>query len=189
VRLEEEILSVEVTCTNRSLPGKLRVGDLSVPTAGTPTTAKPRNLTGVTRPVRPPLGSELHWHILSHLALNHCSLGDAGALRAFLELYNFDTDEQLARTNQLRIQSIRGVELRPARRLLEGAPVRGAHMVLELEERGFAGRGDAFLFGAVLDELFAQQVTMNSFTELTIRLEPSKAEYAWAPRSGRRTIV
>jgi type VI secretion system protein ImpG len=188
-RMEEEIVSVEVTCTNRSLPVKLRVGDIQVPTAGSPTTAKFKNVTGVTNPVRPPLGSELHWRIVSHLALSHRSLGDAGTLRAFLELYNFDADEQLARTNHLRIDAIRNVDLRPARRLLEGAPIRGAHVTIELEEKGFAGRGDAFLFGAVLDELLAQQVTLNSFTELTIQLEPSKAVYSWSPRSGRRTIV
>ena len=187
----EEILSVDVTCTNRGLPARLRVGDLSAPTASSPTTAKFRNIGAVTRPVRPPLGAELHWRLLSHLSLNQRSLADVGALRALLGLYNFiaEADEQVGLANRLRIEAIREVAATPARRILEGASVRGVRFGVELDERSFASRGDAFLFGTVIDELLAQHVTMNSFTELVAKLQPSQAEYTWSPRNGRRPIV
>jgi type VI secretion system protein ImpG len=187
----EETLSIDLTCTNRSLPSRLQVGDLSMPTPASPTTAKFRNIIAVTKPVRPPLGSELHWRLLSHLALNQRSLLDPGALKALLELYNFQAtaDQQLARANQLRVQSLSGVTGKPATRFLQGAPVRGTQVTIDVEEAGFTGLGDAFLFGSVLDEMFASYVSLNAFSELLLRIQPSQVEYRWAPRNGRQPIV
>ncbi len=189
--LAEETLSIELTCTNRSLPARLQLGDVSQPTATSPTVATFKNIVPVTKPVRPPLGSELHWRLVSHLALNHRSLGDAEALRAVLLQYNVQAlaDHPVGRANQLRIDAVRQVEMAPARRFVERAPVRGTRTVVQLEEAHFAGVGDAFLFGAVLDELFARNVTLNSFNELTVRLQPSNLELTWPPRSGTAPIL
>lgn len=188
--LSEETLSLDLTCTNRSLPARLQIGDICAATPTSPTIAKFRNIVAVTRPVRPPLGSELHWRLLSHMALNQRSLGDAAALRALLELYNFQSlaDEPAARANQLRIEAIRSVDVRPATRFLQGGPVRGRRVTVDVNEAGFAGVGDAFMLGAVLDELFASHVTLNSFSELALRLQPSQAEYSWSPRNGSQPI-
>ncbi len=187
----EETLSIDLTCTNRSLSSRLQVGDLSVPTPASPTTAKFRNVIAVTKPVRPPLGSELHWRLLSHLALNQRSLMDAGALKAVLELYNFQAtaDQPTARANQLRIESLSGVTGKPITRFLQGAPVRGTQVAIDVEEAGFTGLGDAFLFGSVLDELFASSVSLNAFSEVLLRIQPSQVEYRWPPRNGLQPIA
>jgi type VI secretion system protein ImpG len=187
----DEILTVELTCTNRSLPGRLRLGDVSVPTESSPAMTRFRNVVAVTKPIRPPLGGELHWRLVSHLASSRSSLARPEALRALLELYNLpgQMDQQVGRANQLRIEGICGTEVSTSRRVLDGAPVRGARIALELDEPHFASPGDAFLFGAVLDELFAAQAPINSFTEVTARLSPSGREIAWPPRNGTRTIV
>ncbi|WP_242396309.1 type VI secretion system baseplate subunit TssF [Anaeromyxobacter oryzisoli] len=187
----EETLSLELTCTNRSLPAQLKVGDLSVATQSSPTTARFRNITPVTKPIRPPLGAELQWRLVAHLAANRASLARADCLRALLELYNFPAllDQHAGSANRLRIEGIRGVEAGPARRALGGAVVRGTKVALELDEASFGGPGDAFLFGEVLDELFASQVGLNGFTELATRLHPSQREYAWTPRNGTRPLV
>ncbi len=189
--LGQETLSIELTCTNRSLPSQLRVGDLSVPTASSPAIARFSNLLPVTKPVRPPLGSELHWRLLSHLSLGHGSLATPNALRSLLSLYNFQIqgDYPLARANALRLDSIRGVQSAPARRFLQGAPVRGQRTTVELDERGFAGPGDLFLFGWILDELFADNLTLNSFHELSVQLFPSRTEYRWPARSGSQPLL
>lgn len=186
-----EVLSIDVTCTNRSLPARLRTGDICQATPASPETAKFRNIRGVSRPMRPPLGSELPWRLLSHLRRSQQSLASRVALRELLSLYNFaaGVDEQVGRANALRIDGIVAVSERPVTRLLTGAPVRGSQITIELDERSYAGRGDAFLFGAALDELFAEHVTLNAFTELVLTLQPSLAEYRWTPRSGSRSIV
>jgi type VI secretion system protein ImpG len=188
---QEETLSVDLLCTNRSLPRKLQVGDISVSTPASPSQVKFKNIAPLTRPLRPPLDKELHWRLLSHLALNQRSLGDAQSLKALLDLYNFQTgaDHAASRANQLRIQGIANVELSPARRVLSGSLVRGTRARIELDEAGFAGAGDAYIFGAVLNELFAASVTLNSFTELSVKLQPINLEYAWPARSGAQALL
>jgi type VI secretion system protein ImpG len=186
-----ETLSLELTCTNRLLPGQLKLGEISQPTPTSPTIARFKNLVPVSKPVRPPLGTELHWRMLAHLAANRASMGDPEVLRSLLELYNFQgiSDEQSGRANRLRVEGIRAVEETSSRRVVGGAPVRGARIAVELDEGHFAGLGDAYLFAAALDELLGHQVSVNSFVELVVRLTPSRREYAFAPRSGGRFLV
>jgi len=187
----EETLSIDLTCTNRSLPARLQIGDICRSTATSPTNARFRNLVGVTRPARAPLGSELHWRLLSHLAINARSLAEPNTLRRLMELYNFQAlaDVLAGRANQNRIDAIQTVSARPMTRFLEGTPVRGHQLVVDLEESNFVGPGDAFLFGSVLDELFATNVTLNSFTELVLKLQPSQTEFRWSPRNGALLIL
>jgi type VI secretion system protein ImpG len=186
-----EVLSLDVTATNRSLPAQLKLGDVSQPTPASPTLARFRNITQVTKPIRPPLGTELHWRLVAHLAANRAPLDGADALRELLELYNFQglVDQQSGRANRLRIEGIREVAVTGARRVVQGAPVRGSRAALLLEEDHFAGIGDAWLFARALDELLGSQVPINSFSELQVKLAPSQREYAFAPRSGGRPVL
>ncbi len=190
-QLLEETLSVELTCTNRMLPGKMGLGDICQGTRFTPPGVRFKNILPVTQPIRPPLGSELHWRLLSHLAVNQRSLADAESLRTLAELYNFQvqSDHASARSNALRIQAIRKVQSSSARRLFQGAPIRGVRSTIELDESGFASQGDAFLFGMVLDEMFASSVSINSFHELAVALVPSQVGFSFPPRNGRRVLV
>ncbi|MBJ6765043.1 type VI secretion system baseplate subunit TssF [Myxococcaceae bacterium JPH2] len=187
----EEALSIDLTCTNRSLTARLQVGDLTASTPQSPTNARFRNISPVSRPARAPLGAELHWRLLSHLAINQHSLADAAALRRLMELYNFHalTDNLSARASRLRINAIRAVETKAVTRFLEGAPLRGHRTLVDLDETNFMGMGDTFLFGSILDELLASHVTINSFNELTIRLHPSQTEYSWLPRNGSQRLL
>jgi type VI secretion system protein ImpG len=137
------------------------------------------------------VGSELHWRLLAHLAATRSSLSDARALRTLLELYNVGgvADQQSGRINRLRIEGIAKVAATSTRRLLEGAPVRGTRIALELDEANFAGSGDAFLFACVIDELLANRASVTVFSELAVRLSPSQRDYAFAPRSGDRVLA
>lgn len=186
-----EVLSLDVTATNRSLPGQLRIGDVSQATPASPTLARFRNITQVTKPIRPPLGTELHWRLVAHLAANRAPLDGPDTLRELLDLYNFQglVDQQSGRANRLRIEGVRELAVTPARRVVQGAPVRGTRVTMTLEEDHFAGLGDAWLFARALDELLGAQVPINSFSELQVRLAPSQREYAFDPRSGGRPVL
>ena len=187
---EEETLSIDITCTNRLLPAELRAGDISVPTPRSPTIARFKNITQVTRPVRPPIGGELHWRLVAHLALNVRTLGNVESLQSLLSLYNFheDADQQLGRQNRLRVESIRDVEVRAARRLIDRVPVRGQHTTVEVDQAAFASEGDVFAFGSALDWLFASETPLNSFHQLSLRLHPSGTQMDWRPRTGTHPI-
>ncbi len=187
----EETLSIEVSVTNRGIASQLRLGDISVPAPGSPPFARFKNIAPVTVPVRPPFGKALHWRLVSHLALNYRSLADAEALRAVLDLYNFQAavDRQAGRANRLRIEAIRGVSTRPVERLVKGVPVRGVGTTMELDEQGFANEGDLYLFASVVDEVLAAHAGLNTFSELKVKAHPSQAEYQWTAKSGRQTIL
>jgi type VI secretion system protein ImpG len=187
----EEVLSIDVVATNRSLPADLQLGEISTSPRGSSSFAPFKNIAPTTVPVRPPLGGELHWRLLSHMALNRTSLADAEVLRATLALYNFQklSSPTAGRANELRIESIRRVHSEPVTRLLEGAPVRGVRVTVEVEEQRLGTVGEAFLFGCILDELFATHVPLNSLVELQLVLHPSKVEFRWPARNGQRSIL
>jgi type VI secretion system protein ImpG len=187
----EEVLSIDVLATNRSLPAGLQLGEISTSPRGTSSFAPFKNIAPATVPVRPPLGGELHWRLLSHMALNRTSLADAEVLRATLALYNFQklSSPTAGRANELRIEAIRRVRSEPVTRLLEGAPVRGVRISVEVEEQRLGTVGEAFLFGCILDELFATHVPLNSLVELHLILQPSKVDFRWPARNGQRSIL
>jgi type VI protein secretion system component VasA len=93
------------------------------------------------------------------------------------------------RANDLRVEAIKEVRVTPGERLYRGAPVRGINVDVDLDEAGFAGDGDMFLFGAVLDRLFGAYVSLNSFAKTTIHGVQTKAVFPWPARSGNLTIV
>jgi type VI secretion system protein ImpG len=188
---EFDVISINATCTNRRLPSQLKVGDLRVPTATSPAVATFTNLTGVTPPLSPPMGRELQWRVLAHMAMSYRSLADLDVLRAVVDLYNFQAilDRQAARANQLRLNAMKEVKVRPTDRLYRGAPVRGVATDIELDEGGFTGEGEMYLFASMLNEMFASYVSLNSFTQLTVTGSNTRVVYKWEPKSGNLVLI
>jgi type VI secretion system protein ImpG len=180
--LEPETLSIEMTCTNRSLPGELQIGDLRVPTADTPAGVSFSNIGLVSRPTRPPLGSDLAWHFVAHLSAFRRGMADLEALKAMLLLYNRqeDVDFPAASANRARVDAIRQVRMRPTTRVNRGAPVRGALFEVELDSRGFTSEGDAFLFGSILHHFLALGAPLNGFADLHVVLLPTRVDFRWS---------
>ncbi len=186
-----DTIAVQVSCTNRRLPEALRAGDIRVPTESSPEFIPFRNITVPTPSLPPPLEGDLHWRLLSHLALNHLSLTDVVSLRGILDLYNFRAlrDAQAARANARRLMGIKAVRSEPRDRVLRGGIVRGAGVTLELEQDHFAGAGDLYLFASILNEFFALHASLNSFTQLTVRETQGGEEYVWPCKTGRKSLV
>jgi type VI secretion system protein ImpG len=186
-----ETAVLDLTCTNRHLPSKLRVGDLNRSTGSTPEFAKFRNITLVTPSVTPPLGGDLHWRLISNLSLNYLSLTSVEALRGILGIYNFQAlrDRQAARENELRLSGIVGVRASPEERLYRGAAVRGLRIDLDMKEDNFAGEGEMVLFAGVLNEFLSQYCTLNSFVHLVVHGTQHGETYSWSPRMGQLSLV
>lgn len=188
---EFDVISVEATCTNRRLTSQLKVGDLRVPTATSPAVASFTNITGISSPLPPPMGRELQWRVLAHMAMSYRSITELEVLKATVDLYNFHAaiDRQAARANQLRIQAIKSIKVRPTDRLYRGAPVRGVAADVELDEGGFAGEGDMYLFASMVNEMLSSYVSLNSFTQLTVTGTNTRVVYKWEPKSGSLTLI
>jgi type VI secretion system protein ImpG len=188
---EFDVVSIEATCTNRRLPSQLKMGDLRVPTATSPAVATFTNLTGVTAPLPPPMGRELQWRVLAHMAMSYRSITELEVLRATVDIYNFQAivDRQAARANQLRLAAIKAIRVRPTDRLYRGAPIRGVAADVELDEGGFVGEGDMYLFASILNEMLSSYVSLNSFTQLTVTGTNTRVVYKWEPKSGNLTLI
>ncbi len=188
---EAETVSVRLTCTNRRLPEALRVGDLQISSENTPEFVRFRNLAPPTASIPPPLEGDLHWRLLSHLALNYLSLADAETLRGILGLYNFQTlhDARAAAANTRRLAGIREVRSRPGHLVRRDGVVRGTEVTVDLQEDHFAGEGDLYLFATLLNEFLALHATLNSYTRLTVRGVQRGEVYRWPARTGKRILV
>lgn len=188
---EIQTLSIDLTCTNRQLPSRLQIGDVAGLSGAAGTIARARNVTRPTPSVPAPLGGDLHWRMLSHLALNYLSLVDLETLRVVLGLYNFRArvDRQAEQSLRHLLQGLQKISARPAVRLLEGAPVRGLSVDVEMDESHFGGEGEVYLFGSLLNEIFAQFVTMNAFCRLTVRGVKFGEIHEWPTRIGDRIIL
>ncbi len=186
-----ETVTFGLTCTNRVLAEKLRTGDIQVATDSSPAFARFQNIIRVTRGIRPPLGGDLPWRLLSHLALNSTSLSSVSSFRGILGLYNFHSleNQQSARVNQLHLESIVGIESSPEDLLFKGVPIRGLTTRLDLKESHFDSDGDMFLFASILNEFLALYVSLNSFSRLTVNGVEKGEAFKWPARIGHRIII
>src|SRR6202023_627720 len=109
-----------------------------------------------------------------HRSLNYLSLMDtppsagAAALGDILELYAPVSDASAKRQGE----ALRAVSARPTVRPLPGVDAlsfgRGVEITIEIDELAFEG-ASAFLFGAVVQQFLARQVSINSFVEVVLR--------------------
>ncbi len=186
-----ETVVFQLTCTNRNLAGKLRVGDIQVPTGSSPEFAQFRNITKVSPSIRPPIGGDLYWRLISHLSLNYVSLTSVQTLRGILELYNFQAlyDRQAARANERRLEGLVDTHSHGEDLLYHGMPVRGVVTSISMQEDHFAGEGDMFLFASILNEFLSLYASLNSFSQLIVRGVQQGEIYQWSPRVGQQKIL
>ena len=190
------VLDVMTLCTSRNLPSRLDYGrgqprmQLS---RGGPVDP-PRCVTQPRKPVRPPLGRQLDWRFISHLALGHISLFDqregATALREILGVYEH---LQAADVRQ-RIESVRSLKATPGVARCPAGPggptfCRGVDLELTIDEERLSS-GGAYLLGAVLERFLALYASINSFTRTTVRSTLRDQPISrWPARSGRKTLL
>jgi type VI secretion system protein ImpG len=193
---QEELryITAEVLCTSRDLPLLLQqeLGQFVVPDSLP--VKHPRLRKGPTPP-RPALAEGLStWQLVSQLQMNYLSLMDgedgqgAAALRQLLGLYTRLAESSVAR----QIDGVRECVLQPVhRRVPEPGPIvfaRGVGISLTVDEQAFSGFSP-WLFGSVLERVFARLVAMNSFTEFTLNsLQRGEIGY-WPPRMGKRALI
>lgn len=191
--IERNILSIELSCTNRDLPCSLKIGapegDLFVPGASGGNVI--RLLRRPTRSARLANGPDMQWRLISHLALNHHSLALEGAegLREMLTLYDLAPSP----VSRRQIGGIRALEQRETtawiRHKRGSSLVHGTEIRLTLDEEAYAGAG-LHLFAQVLDQFFALYVHLNSFVELVLHSHQSGKElFRCRPRSGKLNLV
>ena len=193
VRPNTETVTVRLTCTNGDLPSRLPFGndrgDLDL--EGAAPIKRILMLRKPTNTIRPPIGRNALWRLISHLSLNYLSLVENGkdALCHILRLYNFTDSAYI----QKQIEGISNVTSRRhfARVISEYGIsfARGTRVNLELDEEQFVG-GGVYLFASVLERFMALYVSLNSFSQLTVNTTARREVLEqWPPRAGHKILI
>ncbi|MEN6439752.1 MAG: type VI secretion system baseplate subunit TssF [Syntrophobacter sp.] len=192
-------LGIETLCTNRHLPLRMPIGgqasDFTLQ-AGAPYDSI-RCVAGPTQPRASNALKETAWHLISHLSLNYLSLADidnergAAALRQILSLYGDHSDPAVRK----QVSGVVSIESKPVIRRIDipqgvNAPIpitfgRGLGLTVTFDDTAFTGSG-AFLLGAVLEQFFARYVSINSFTETTVKTTDRGEIMRWPAKIGKR---
>ena len=192
-----QVLSVRLRCSNGALPESLGPGDICRAGTNTPGRVRFHNLHAPSAYRRPRIDADLMWRLQSHAALNYFSIADARTLRSMLSLH---ADAQQAGgsaeavaqhvANRRRIEGIEVVHAVP-HTLLAGncGLLRGQRVRVCCRGDHFAGLGDLYLFGCVLDAFLADYVGINSFVCLEIEDTQSSRIFTWKPRIGTRPTL
>lgn len=189
-------LGLETLCTNRDLPLQLPIGigktDFSIQT-GAPVESI-RCLSGPTKPRPSNAYKDTAWKLINHLSLNYLSLVNtnekegATALRSLLSLYGDNSDLSVRK----QIEGVLFIQSKPiVRRINTAGPIvfgRGLEITLTVDEAAFEGSG-VFLLGMVLEQFFAQFVSLNSFTETVLKSSDRGEIMRWPTRLGQRQLI
>jgi len=185
-----ETLSISLTCTNGTLPERLQIGDISVQTSDSPELLTFRNVLPPTPPIDPPLGENATWRFLSHLSLNYLSLANLDNLKELLRLYVFPESRDKAKisANMKRIDGILEFSVTPADRLIRGMVIRGQQIEMTARQDYFAGLGDLYLFGCILNLFFGVYSSMNTFLSFKLKESQTGETFVWPTRMGDRLL-
>jgi type VI secretion system protein ImpG len=192
VNLNLDTLTVRCTCSNGDLPSRLSFGDEAgdFDMEQESTVDRVIAIRSPTQAVRPAVGRDALWRLISHLSLNYLSLVEDGreALQEILRLYHGASPHM-----ELQVDGISAVrsERRFARVIGDHgiSYVRGMRVEMDLDETKFVG-GGVYLFSSVLEHFLAQYVSMNSFSQLVVRtLQRKDLLREWAPKAGSRILL
>ena len=190
---DTQAITAHCTCTNRDIVARLpfgnESGDFEVEGMGSIKGAVA--LRKPTPTLRPPMGRNALWRLISHLALNYLSIVEEGkeAFQEVLRLYNFsdsaDLDKQISGITKVssqrhfaRINSEGGI-----------AFARGTQVHMEFNEEDYSG-GGVYLFASVIDHFLGLYASLNSFSQLVVKTRQRRGVLKeWPPRAGQVILM
>ena len=192
----EQTLQLRLTCFNRNLPQKLPTGNaqpwLSEVDGASPV-SRIACLVPPTPTLRPMLKAGAYWRLISHLNLNHLSLGNSEtgceAFKEILRLYDFSDSPS---TRKL-IESLRDMHTKPITAPIQvGSGVamcRGTEVHIELDPVMMIGTSP-LLFASIIERFMGLYCSLNSFTRLISTLSGREGELKrWPPRAGDKALI
>ena len=188
---DQEILTVQLLCTNGLLSNALQPGDVCKPTSNTPELLTYRNLRPPTLSALPNLEKISLWSVLASLSINTQSLASAESLRSLLKHYILqnDADKPKSMANEKRIQGIMEVSLSAQERLFQRSIYRGQRIHIKVRGDQFNSPGNMYLFGSILDYFLGTYASFNTYTELVFEDISKWETIQWPPRLGTRCLL
>lgn len=187
--LSPSTLSIDLLCTNGTLPEVLNQGDINLPMDNTPSRVVFKNIRLVSNCQQPKYDTHLLWTVLSQINANHFRLLDSDYLRNLLKLYVPYSKKDKTGASHQHIESIEKIESYQERRFVRGLPIDGTIIKLFCNGDNFVNAGDLYLFGCILDSLFSNCAAVNSFVELVIYNTLSSEVIIWPAKFGNQQLL
>ncbi|SIQ95841.1 type VI secretion system baseplate subunit TssF [Marinobacterium stanieri] len=194
---EEAVVLTRLKCFNGNLPKRLSQTWSQPPlvlSSGSSAVGKILMETSFSDVVRPQLGDDTYWNLLSHLNLNYVSLSadEAGTLvlRKMLSLYN----SSRSRENANAADAVRVSRVAPSTmRMVDerGIPFfcRGSRVSLGIDSTRFSGNSP-FLFASVLERFLGLYTHVNAFIQLSVELDGEETPLkVWPARAGEQALI
>lgn len=184
-------LNIDLTCTNGSLPERLNIGDVCIPTSSTPESMVFRNIKPVMFSINPDIEQNRQWRLLSSFSLNRTSLDVANNLRAIMRLFvsSNNRNQATVKANLKRLEAIESIDAKPADRLIGRSMYRGYEIRMKLHGDHFTGPGDLYLFSSVLERFLGGYVTQSCFIRLIVEEIGKGYRFEWSARMGDRYVL
>jgi type VI secretion system protein ImpG len=147
-----------------------------------------------TRPTSPLSDGNISWDLIQQLSINFLGVNDNDSVSALSKLktllglmMNKKDHEQMKQ-----VDGIIGLKTHQiTSRLPFSGPIcfgRGVAIEITVDELAYEGNS-TFILGMVLDQFFAQYVSINSFTQLTLHGSDRGEIYRWPIRIGLQSAI
>lgn len=183
---EPEVLRVKVKCCHGAVAAKIEPGEVNQATSSSPELVKFTNLTTATDYQGAVVTSHAAWQVVSDQAL---SLQNINSVEQLQDLLSHHIPSQLAgkakqKTLQHRIDAIEQLTVMAKDNFDNGVLKRGVLYQVTINSAHFINEGESFLFAALLDQIFALQIPLNSFSQLQVTDSRTGSTRVWPIRSG-----
>ena len=189
-------LSVDTFCSNRDLPLMMPLGkgstDFTIET-GAPCNSV-RCVGEPTRPESPLSEGNVSWDLINQLSINFLGMGNDDAMGSLTKLKTL-LELMMNKKDHTQVKQIDGIIDMQTRQITSRLPFagpicfgRGVEIAITVDELAYEGNS-TFMLGMVLDQFFAQYVSINSFTQLVLKSSDRGEIYRWPIRIGLRSAI
>ena len=183
-------VSVKMVCTNKNVPSKLHLGDISVCDPHSPSELRFENITIPSVSYPPPIKGDFLWKLISNMSLNYLSLDNIETLKMILQTYDFygaNDIKEKAKTDVM-ISGLSSISNKKIQMIYEGLPIRGIETELRIDITKFTGLGEAYHFCSILNEFFSLYCSVNSFHRLIVHVDKNNS-FSWPAKMGYDVLV
>ena len=189
-------LSVDTVCCNRDLPLMMPLGkgktDFTIDT-GAPCESV-RCVGEPTRPNPPLSQGNVAWDLINQLSINFLGITDNDSTSALTKLKTL-LGLMMNKKDHAQTKQIDGIIALKTNQITSRLPFagpicfgRGVAIEITVDELAYEGNS-IFMLGMILDQFFAQYVSINSFTQLVLNSSDSREIYRWPIRIGLRSAI
>ena len=182
----DTVLRVSVSCCNGASASRVGPGEVTLRTDRTPELVEVTNLTRASGFQHAAIVSERAWQVVSDQTLSLATVSNAEQLKRLLKHHipvGLETTAK-QKANIHKIEAVEHLEVLASEVLFEKRFIRGNTYFLTLNSEHFNGTGDLFLFAALLEELFARQKVLNSYSQLVVLDSRTGSKTRWPIRLG-----